>query len=198
MRFCLKLKVPSTCLWTAKALARPRLCAGPPQTLLVAYVINRDYYMAIFISYPISTRDTHISPRARWPTGPRADMSVSGWYGVWYENCHIIIYLSYIFLSDKFAYMISCAESKARPPSAPNVVISVFFFSATKPYHPSNLFFFFFFFFFFFGGGEEGGGLPGQKSRITHVTHYHTFCAPQCDMCLKAMLVSHMQNEDIF
>ena len=23
------------------------------------------------------------------------------------------------------------------------------------------------------------GFLPGQKSRITHVTHYHTFCAPQ-------------------
>ena len=43
--------------------------------------------MEIFISYPQSTRDTHISPRA---FGPRADMGVSGWYGVWYENCHII------------------------------------------------------------------------------------------------------------
>ena len=31
--------------------------------------------MAIFISYPISTRDTHISPRA---IGPRVDMGVSG------------------------------------------------------------------------------------------------------------------------
>ena len=39
--------------------------------------------------------------------------------------------------------------------------------------------------------------LPGQKSRITHVTHYHIFCAPQSDMCLKAMLVSHMQNEHL-
>ena len=27
-------------------------------------VLYRDYYMAIFISYPISTRDTHIIPRA--------------------------------------------------------------------------------------------------------------------------------------
>ena len=33
--------------------------------------------MAIFMSYLISTQDTHISPRA---TGPRADMRVLGWY----------------------------------------------------------------------------------------------------------------------
>ena len=31
-----------------------------------------------------------------------------------------------MFLSDKFAYLISYAESKARPPSAPNVVIWAF------------------------------------------------------------------------
>ena len=31
----------------------------------------------------------HISPGASF--GPRADMGVSGWYGVWYENCRIII-----------------------------------------------------------------------------------------------------------
>ena len=59
--------------------------------------------MAIFISYPLSTRDIHISPRAE-----------------------IIIYLSYIFLSDKFTYSISYGESKERSPSAPNVVIWVF------------------------------------------------------------------------
>ena len=51
--------------------------------------------MAIFMPYPISTRDTYISLRADMS----ADMSVSGRYGVGYENCHIIIYLSYIFLS---------------------------------------------------------------------------------------------------
>ena len=28
----------------------------------------------------------------------RADMGVEGWYRVWYENCHIIIPLSYILL----------------------------------------------------------------------------------------------------
>ena len=51
---------------------------------------------------------------------------VFGWYGVWYENCHIIIYLSYIFLSDKFAYLIWYMESMARLPSAPNVELWVF------------------------------------------------------------------------
>ena len=40
-------------------------------------------------------------------------------------KCNIINYLSTFFLSDKFAILISYAESKARPPSAPNVVIWV-------------------------------------------------------------------------
>ena len=52
--------------------------------------------------------------------------------------CHIIIYLSYIFLSDKFAYLISYVESNARSPSAPTVVIW-FFVQAKKPYHPHDL-----------------------------------------------------------
>ena len=42
------------------------------------------------------------------------------------KNAISVIYSSYIFLSDKFAYLISYAEPKARPPSAPNVVIWVF------------------------------------------------------------------------
>ena len=86
---------------------------------------------------------------------------VEGWYGVWYENCHIIIYLSYIFLSDKFTYFISYAESKARLPS---VVIWVFCpgRKAVSPTWPSDM-----------------GLLPRQKSCITYVTHYHTFCASQ-------------------
>ena len=66
-------------------------------------------------------------------------MGVSGLYGVWYENCHIIIYPSYIFLSDKFDYLISYVESKARPPSAPNVVIWIFFAWAKKAFHPCDL-----------------------------------------------------------
>ena len=43
------------------------------------------------------------------------------------ENCRIIIYLSYIFLSDKFAFLILYAESKARRLSAPIMVIWVFY-----------------------------------------------------------------------
>ena len=39
---------------------------------------------------------------------------------------------------------------------------------------------------------------PGKKSSITHMTHYHTFCTAQEWYCLKAMLVSHLQNEHIF
>ena len=37
---CSFLKVPTTFLRTAKALARLRLCAGSPEPLLVAYVIS--------------------------------------------------------------------------------------------------------------------------------------------------------------
>ena len=58
-----------------------------PQTLSNSQTCQKEkctinrlwYHMAIFILYPISAED------------PRADMGVSGWYGVWYENCHIII-----------------------------------------------------------------------------------------------------------
>ena len=35
-------------------------------------LLYRDYYMAIFISYPVSTRDSHISPRLPYqPEGRR-------------------------------------------------------------------------------------------------------------------------------
>ena len=124
-------------------------------------LIYRDYYMAFFISYPISTQDSHTRSRA---FGPRPDVGVLGWYGVWCENCYRYIYLSYIFLSDKFACLISYAASKARPPSAPNVVIWGFCLGkkAVSPTWPGYI-----------------GLLPEQKSRITHVTHYHTFCPPQ-------------------
>ena len=140
-------------------------------------MINRDYYMAIFISYPISSRDTHVSPSAE---GRR----VEGWYGVWYENCHIIIYLSYIFLSDKFAYLILYAESKARPPSAPNVVIWVLCSSKKKPYHPHDLMIW--------------GFCQGKKTVSPKWPIITPFALPKSGMCLKAMLVSHMQNEHIF
>ena len=87
-----------------------------------------------------------------------------------------------IFLSDKFAYLISYVESKAKPPSAPNVVIWVFCQgkNAVSPTWPDDM-----------------GVCLGKKIRITHVIHYHTFCAHKSDMCLKAMLVSHMQNDHV-
>ena len=75
-------------------------------------------------------RDFHIIPHSnlRHPYQPEG-LRPSGWYGFLglksYENCHIIICLSYIFLSDTFAYLILYAKSKASPPSAlypvPNV-----------------------------------------------------------------------------
>ena len=40
-------------------------------------IIYRDYYMSVFISYPVSTGDSHISPRLPYqPDGPRADTGV--------------------------------------------------------------------------------------------------------------------------
>ena len=47
--------------------------------------------------------------------------------------------LTVFILSDKFGCLISYAESKARPPSAPNVVMWVVFAWAKKPYHPCDL-----------------------------------------------------------
>jgi hypothetical protein len=52
-----------------------------------------DYNMSIFISNSISSRDAHVSPMA---FGPLANMGVSGWYKVWYENCYILISYHYL------------------------------------------------------------------------------------------------------
>ena len=74
--------------------------------------------MAIFISYPILTWDTHISPKVDTPYQPETPISQmgEGWYVVWYENCHIIIYLSFIFLSD-------IISSKLMSPSANDCIV---------------------------------------------------------------------------
>ena len=52
------------------------------------------YNMAFFVSYPISTRDSHISPRAK---GPRADMGRGLIWGMIrkmsYHNLFIIYFL---------------------------------------------------------------------------------------------------------
>ena len=46
------------------------------------YMINRLWYGIFHIT-------CHISPRDEVP---RANMGVSGWYDMWYEKCHILIY----------------------------------------------------------------------------------------------------------
>ena len=49
-------------------------------TFYMLYTINIDYYMAFFISYPL--------------TALGHDMN-EGWQRVWYEKWHVIICLSY-------------------------------------------------------------------------------------------------------
>ena len=51
-------------------------------------MINRLWYGNFHIIPHINPRHPY-QPEGR--KGPRADMGVSGWYGAWYENCHIII-----------------------------------------------------------------------------------------------------------
>ena len=100
---------------------------------------NRDYYMAIFISYPVSTRDTHISPRAE---GPRADMGQGLLWGmVWKLPCHNLFITQFSFWQ-VCLFNIICGQRQDRR------VLRMWWY----------------------------GFLPGQKGRITHVTHYHTFC----------------------
>ena len=119
--------------------------------------------------------------------GPKARglIWVDGWYGVWYENCHIVIYLSYIFFLTslpiwygmrshtsvllerrvlridrrvlRMCLTAECSECDDR---------FFFFAPAKKPFHPRDL--------------VIWGFCSGKKkSRITHVAHYHTFCASQ-------------------
>ena len=122
--------------------------------------INRDYDMAIFISFPISTRDTYISPSAE---GPRADMCrglISGM--IWklpYHNLFIIhfsfwqICLSNIVcgVKSKTVECSQCGDMGFLPGQKIRITHVTWWYG-------------------FFGG---------QKRRITHVTHHHTFCAPQ-------------------
>ena len=131
--------------------------------------------MAIFIPYPISTRDTHISLRA--------DMGVSGWYRVWYENCHIIIYLSYIFSFWQVCLFDIVCGVKGKTTDCSECGDMGFYLPEQKKlYHPPDLVI------WFFCLGKNAvspmwsgdmGFLPLQKSCITHMTHFHTFCTPQ-------------------
>ena len=72
-------------------------------------------------------------------------------------------------------------QSKARPPSAPNVVIWVFFARVKKPYHPRDLVIRVF--------------CLGKNTVSPTWPNITPFALHKSDMCLKAMLVSHMKNE---
>ena len=139
------------------------------------HFIHRDSYIAIFISYPISSRDTHISPRA--------DMS-RGWYGVGYENCHIIIYLSYIFSFWEVCLIDIVCGVKGKTAECSECGDMFFFARAKKPYHPRDL--------------EIWVFCPCKKAVSPTWPIFTPFALHNSDMCLKAMLVSHMQNEHIF
>ena len=56
-------------------------------------MLYREYYMALSVSHPVSTRDdTNIIPRAL----ARGMILVEGWYGMWYGKSHIILCFSFI------------------------------------------------------------------------------------------------------
>ena len=59
--------------------------------IFILEVIYREYYMALSVSYPVSTRDTNINPRAL----ARGMILVESWYGMWYGKNHIILCWSY-------------------------------------------------------------------------------------------------------
>ena len=59
----------------------------------IEYIINRLWYGIFHITCHMPYQpSTHISP---W-----ANMDVSGWYAMWYEKCHIIIYNYFVALQD--------------------------------------------------------------------------------------------------
>ena len=142
--------------------------------------------MAIFISYRISTRDNHISPRADMGRGLRLGM-------MW--KCHITICLSYIFHFDRFAYLIIVCGVNGKTVEC-SVCGDVFFF----------FFFFFFFLFcfvfflfvFFFCLGKKKAASPTWIGGMGLKPHHPRdpisyLLLSASDMCLKAMLVSHLK-----
>ena len=82
-------------------------------------------------------------------------MGVSGWYGVWYENCHIITYLSYIVsfwqvrlfdivcgVKGKTAECSECVDmgmfARVKKPYHTRDLVIWVFARAKKPYHPCD------------------------------------------------------------
>ena len=114
-------------------------------------MIYRDYYIAVFISYPMSTRDTHISPRA---VGPRVDMGQGLIWGMVWKLPYHDLFIKHFSFWQVCLLDIVCGV-KAR---TPNVLIlffvffcpgktgvspmlpseTVFFARTKKPYHPRD------------------------------------------------------------
>jgi hypothetical protein len=68
------------CPWNTKISKWKKKTSVLPNEIII------DYHMAFFISHVISTRDAHISPRAK---GPRANM---GWELIWHVIYTCVIY----------------------------------------------------------------------------------------------------------
>jgi hypothetical protein len=70
----------------------PMHCLNSRRRLIRIWHIDIDYYMAFFISYPLSARGHDISPRADRLKGWYMN---EGWQRVWYAKWHVMICLSY-------------------------------------------------------------------------------------------------------
>ena len=133
-------------------------------------LINRDQYITIFISYPISIRDTHISLRAE---SPRLDIGRNLIWGMIiklpYHNQFIIhFFLTYL----PIWYRMWSQRQDRRVLRI--VWYRIFFYARAKKKRRkkkriTHVIWWYVFVFCFL--------LPEQKSRITHGTHYHNFCA---------------------
>ena len=97
-----------------------------------------------------------------WCEGHLADMSVSGcemWYDMKIAK-HNLFIIHFCF-GQVYLFDIVCGV-KGKTAECSECGDMGFLPAQKKPYHPCDMCF-----------------LPTQKSRITHVTHYHTFCTPQ-------------------
>ena len=134
--------------------------------------VNRNYYIAIFISYPISTQ------------GP------SGWYGsrvdlgtmIWKLPYHNLFIIHFSFWQ-VCLFDIVCGV-RGNTAECSECGDMGFLPKQKKPYHPYDLVIWVF--------------LQSKKALSSMLPIITPFALHKSDMCLKAMLVSHMQNEHIF
>ena len=148
---------------------------SPWNTYERQHEINRDYYIAIFIS----TWDTHISPRTK---GPSADMGQGLILSmVWKLPYHNLFIIHFSFWQ---VYLFDIICSQRQDLRVLWMWWYGFLAQAKKPYHPCDLAIWVFCL---------------CKNAVSPTWPIITpFALHKSDMCLKAMLVSHMQNEHIF